>query len=427
MSKIKSLVKNSIPKPLFRILGRWKKNFFYKKFDNQYNRILKELKQKSKIKIAFYIFNADTWKADTVYQAFEKSDKFIPYLVICPLINKGDSFLQQQFEQCLSLVKKNRYRYIVGFKGLKESEIVKTQIPNFDIVFFLNPNNLSIRPYRILHNKNSLNCYIPYSFNIDNLMDYEFNNFKLNLMYRLFALTPYHQKMYQEYSDKKGSNTFVSGFPQLDRFFKNTSSNPWKNPKSTRKKIIWGPHWTIPGKQETGLDWSCFLDYAEFMLQLADRYKEVIELALKPHPFLFQLLSKEENWGKIKTDAYLTKWELRENCQIHWGDYLDLFIHSDSLIHDSGSFTVEYLCVDKPVAYTSNRNNYIERFNQIGRKAISTHEIISNKNDLEKFITSILEDKDPFKNPRSDFQINTLKADGKAGKRIVKHLEKILR
>ena len=399
----------------------------YLNFNTQYKKVSARIKGQEKINIAFYLFNADIWKADSVYRAFEDHPKFIPYVVICPQVNKGNKFLQNQLTRCIDLVNKNRYRHIIGFDGDKENLIQPKKLPNFDIVFFLNPKSHTISEFTIHKNKNSLNCYIPYSFNIDNLVQYQYNNPILNSMFRIFTSSEYHHKMYLKYSIKKGVNTFASGFPQLDQFFTISDINPWKHPKSSRKKIIWGPHWTIPDLQKTGLDWSCFIEYSDFILKIADKYKDDIEFALKPHPFLFNLLEKEENWGKIKTRNYLKEWNSRDNCQIIYGDYVDLFKHSDALIHDSGSFTVEYLCLNKPVAYTVNNENYLTRFNDIGSKAIEHHYTIKNESEFEEFVLNVIKDKDEKEQKRKMFNNVVLKADGEAGRRIVNHLEEIIK
>lgn len=421
---IKKLILRLTPKIIHEKYLELKKVYFYRSFEKQYNVVLKKIKHKEKIKVAFYLFNVDTWKADSVYWALEENEKFIPHIVICPLISKGDEFLNQQFQQCLNLVKRKKYRYIIGFAGDAENTVKPIKIKPFDIVFFLNPNALTIPQYTLLRNRKSLNCYIPYSFNIDNLIEYEYNNKVLNMMFKVFALTDYHQQQYFQYSECKGLNTYVAGFPQLDSYIHVAQSNPWKTPTSHRKKIVWGPHWTIPGLQETGLDWACFLYYADFVLLLADKYKNEIEFALKPHPFLFNLLEKEENWGKEKVEAYLHNWETKENCQIAHGDYIDLFKHSDALIHDSGSFTVEYLCLKKPVAYTINNKNYLNRFNQIGISAINLHYKIESAADFEKFIINVMNGTDPMESNRKTFNGEVLMADGSAGWRIVNHLEK---
>lgn len=427
MFKIKYFLKEYFLTPFRKIINFFKRYILYSFFSFKYSIIKSKIKNKKKVLVAFYLFNTDTWKADTVFNELKKSEKFVPYIVICPLVGKGNSFMKNQYALCLDFVKKNNYRYLEGFEILKNDKLIKKKIPKFDIVFFLNPNNITLKSFTVVDNKNSLNCYIPYSFNIDNLTQYEYNNFNINLMYKVFTLSEYHYNKYKKYSDLKAKNCFVSGFPQLDSFFSKPKTNPWIYKNKSRKKIIWGPHWTIPGKQKTGLDWSCFLDYSDEILDLANKYENEVEFTLKPHPFLFQLLSKEDNWGEQKTNQYIAKWDETKNCQILWGNYTDLFIHSDALIHDSGSFTIEYLCTNKPVAYTINSENYTNRFNDIGKKAIDLHHIIKDKFDLEKFIIEVIEEKDNMNKLRENFRNNVLLADGKSGERIVSHLNYIVK
>lgn len=423
---MRQLLKRLCPEIVVNCYFNIKKIFFYKFVNNKYNRIIKKLKRKSKVRVAFFLFNSDTWKADSVYWALERNSRFYPYVVICPLINKGDTCLKENLNSCIDLVKQNNYRFLIGFDGNTEGSLVFRKLPKFDVIFYLNPNNHTSHRFTILNNTNSINCYIPYSFNIDNLIEYDFNNYKLNLMFRIFALSNYHHNQYVQYSEVKGINSFVSGFPQFDRYFKPARHNPWKTELIKRKKVIWAPHWTLPGYQKTGLDWSCFLDYFDIILKFADKYKSQIEFALKPHPFLFNLLSKDEVWGKDKTEAYISEWQGRENCQLYLGDYTDLFLHSDALIHDSGSFTVEYLCINKPVAYTVNSMSFLERFNQIGRQSVNLHQKIFNSKDLEYFIQQVIDNNDFLEIEKRNFVKDVLKADGNSGARIVKHIEELI-
>jgi len=423
---LKKILKKFIPHKLSLTLSWVRNNLQYLIFQQNYKVVLNRLKKKKQISVAFFVFNIDTWKANSVYRAFEESKKYNPVIVICPFVTKGDDFLQQQFEQVLNFVKKNNYKFILGFEGMTEKAVKKAKLPGFDIIFYLNPNPLSIPSFSVFNNNESLNFYLPYSFNIDNLFDYEYNNQFINVMFGVFTMTKYHQNLYKKFSDVNGLNTQVVGFPHLDGYFSKPETMPWKNKKSTRKKIIWGPHWTIPGMQETGLDWSCFIEYSDLFLAMADNYSEQIELALKPHPFLFQMLGKEENWGNEKLNSYLEEWNNRENCQIHLGDYTDLFLTSDALIHDSGSFSVEYLCIYKPLAYTNNSIDLMSRFNEIGQKVISVHRLLKDSKDIDQFIQDVIAGVDVFSVERRDFLKNEIYADGKTGERIVEHINKIL-
>jgi len=184
---------------------------------------------------------------------------------------------------------------------------------------------------------------------------------------------------------------------------KKSANNTWKKTDIKRKKIIWAPHWTIKGYQNTGLDWSCFLDYADVFLNIAKEYKEKVQLAIKPHPFLKTILENEDLWGNKKTIEYFKKWDELENCQYVDGDYVDLFIHSDALIHDSGGFLAEYLIIDKPAAYTNNNRDIDNLYNSFAKQAFNCHTIVKNNNELYSFIEDVINERDEKRTIRNEF------------------------
>ena len=49
-------------------------------------------------------------------------------------------------------------------------------------------------------------------------------------------------------------------------------------------------------------------------------------------------------------------------------DYIDLFLTSDAMIHDSGSFLIEYIYVNKPVQRIISNFEARNDFNSIGKK-----------------------------------------------------------
>jgi CDP-glycerol glycerophosphotransferase (TagB/SpsB family) len=92
---------------------------------------------------------------------------------------------------------------------------------------------------------------------------------------------------------------------------------------------------------------------AELMLELAQAYKDRIQIAFKPHPSLITQLYQHPDWGKERADDYYARWQQMENTQLETGGYVDLFMTSDAMIHDSGSFVVEYLYANRPVMFVS--------------------------------------------------------------------------
>lgn len=395
----KKILQERLKKNFIKLRYAYKRFYFQKEIKkvliNQ-NKATEKLKRKEKIKIAFYLINVDTWKLDSVYWAFKKHQRFDPIVIICPFITRGQNFLNIEMRKGIEYCKLKNYEY---FTAYNETELKVIDVKNIikpDIVFFTNPNSLTYGKLLIDNYLDTLTCYVPYSFRIDTLYEYEYNNRLVNLVWLNFYETYIHKNLANKFALNKGRNVIVTGFPFLDDY-KSTKlgSNVWKNSGKQRKRIIWAPHWTISGFN-TGLDWACFLDYYEFILNIAKKFEKDIQFAMKPHPFLKTTLSQESLWGVEKTDQYFNKWDELENCQVVNGDYKQLFLESDALIHDSGSFMVEYLALNKPIAYTISNKSIENRFNEFGQIVLSGHYQIYSENDLLSFIQNLINGIDPL-------------------------------
>jgi CDP-glycerol glycerophosphotransferase (TagB/SpsB family) len=226
-----------------------------------------------------------------------------------------------------------------------------------------------------------------------------------NFTWRFFLETEIHQKLSRIHARNKGINTIVTGYPGMDIFLQK-GYNPiddWKIKNRKIKRIIWAPHHTISG-MGASLDYSTFLSYSELMLQLAEKYKNEIQIAFKPHPVLRPNLSKEEVWGKNKTDEYYQKWADLPNGLLEEGNYIDLFLTSDGMIHDSSSFVIEYLYTNKPVMFLINNDSIPDKFNEIGKMAFSKLYHGKSQKDIEEFIRNvIIRGKDIGKEERIEF------------------------
>lgn len=403
-----------------RDIKRSKKNH-YKALLN----VKKKLNEKEKIKIAFFLINVDSWKLDSVYWAFLNDNIFNPIVIVCPFVNKGQDFLENELKKSIQYCKLKNYNFFIAYN---QSEFKTIDIKdNFkpDIVFFTNPNSLTSKEFLIDNYLDVLTCYVPYSFRIDNLFEYDYNNRLVNLVWLNFYESNIHKNLANNFALNKGNNVIVTGFPFLDSYKTNdVGKNVWKNIEKQRIKIIWAPHWTISGFQDTGLDWSCFLDYFDLILEIAQKLENEIQFAMKPHPFLKNILEQDNLWGVEKTEQYFKKWQEFENCQVVNGDYTKLFLQSDALIHDSGSFMVEYLALNKPMAYTVSQKSIKNRFNEFGQIVLSGHSLIYSESDFLNFIENLIKGFDPLIEKRAEliseqnFEKNIL-----ASQEIVKQLK----
>ncbi len=108
------------------------------------------------------------------------------------------------------------------------------------------------------------------------------------------------------------------------------------------------------------------------------------------------------DWGRKKTDYYYNLWAEGENTSYVSGDYYDLFKSSDAMIHDCGSFLIEYLYVNKPVMFLDNHNRQSQS-NYVGKKAYNCHYIGKCKADIRRFLEMIIDNDDRMTNNRQSF------------------------
>ena len=221
-----------------------------------------------------------------------------------------------------------------------------------------------------------------------------------NLVGLYFLETDFNKQMAIEHSRNHGVNVEVCGYLATEVFLRDDYSpvDRWKTQNVAKKKIIWAPHHTI----DSTFEMSTFMLHCDDMLALAEKYKDKVQFVFKPHQLLKFKLQQE--WGQEKTDAYYNKWASMENTQLEETSYIDLFLTSDAMIHDCGSFTTEYLFTRKPVMYLTHDDKYKERFSPLGLKAFECHYIGDTLEKIDGFIQDVvLNGNDPMKGCRDDF------------------------
>lgn len=434
MSQIKSRVKEVFPDRVWTALrrgrqklgsakrrvekGLWER-YLIKTASLRHRIALRKVKKKDTVRVALFLARVEIWKCDSLYWALEKSERFEPVVVVIPFTIKGERYKKKE------LLKAKKYCINKGFQFVNErdsesyhSKEIKESV-EADIIIFTNP-----KQFEISDHVNDLTCYIPYSFRISSeVYEYEYNSLFVNLTWKNFFESEVHRAIAEKYARNDGVNVEALGFPHFDKFRKESGSDPWVQSATDKKRIIWAPHWTIEGYQGAGINWSCFLEYQELFIELADKYKEDVQFALKPHPSLVPLLQRENLWGKAKTDEYIQTWKETPNLQYVDSEYVDLFLNSDALIHDSGSFMVEYLMTENPVAYTFQNRNPKDDLNAFGEKAFDVHTHVQSEDQLERFVVDVIEGRDKKGNVRADFAKHHLDLHGRnVGEKIVDYL-----
>lgn len=349
------------------------------------------ISQKKKIKVAFMFQTPAVWKHDRLYRLMENSDVFDPIVVLTPynvnlFYDRAETM--RVMEQSALYVEKNQYRFISAYDTEAKRWVDVKKLIDPDVVFFSKPYKDTLYQYHIYNFTDRLTCYAPYGFFISNHYR-ENSNFPFhNLLWQFFAETEYLKEVSEEHAVVKGENISITGCLPMENLMRKdyTPKDVWKPQQKPKKRVIWAPHHTV----DYLFEFSNFMTYAADMVELAKKYQDSIQFAFKPHPVLkFRLINI---WGEQKTEEYYKLWEAMPNTQLETGDYIDLFLTSDALIHDSGSFMLEYLHIPQnPVLYLiRDEATLYSNLNPFSTKAVKKHYHAYQLDDIEDFINRVV-------------------------------------
>lgn len=382
----------------FRILGRIACWHFRQKV---LPKLVREKSSKERLTVVFFAINEPMWKFDGLFRLMQKSARFRPIAV--PALRPGisESEMRADHDRLMRFFKERGFECFPG-RDFEKNIWTDPRALSADIVFYAQPyNGITAPEMRFETIKNSaLMCYVPYAFETT-CYNWTYNNPYQNFAWKIFLPTALHLTDAHAHSDIRAKNCFATGYPTADDYDggKATPRDVWKKTFPNCKKIIWAPHHSIGDKEWFGS--STFLEYFEAMFEIAEKYRSRAVFAFKPHPMLLAKLYKL--WGEEKTTAYYTRWENFENAFYVAGEYRDLFIESDALIHDCGSFTVEYLYTQKPTMFLFAKNREAEECD-FGKIALSVHYDGHSRTDIERFIEDVvLGGNDPKREERERF------------------------
>ena len=363
--------------------------------------IQKRVFKKQRIKVVFFVLYDNMWKSDGLFKLLLNSERFEPYIISSPYPRHPKKFGAENQERVEQFFKKKGFPFFKGY-DFERGEWFDIKSLNPDIVFYQQPYNSGYAGFKIEGLwKDTLFGYIPYTYELED-NPAMLHHLLLNVAWRVFLPSSFEVKVEGQHLYNGGRNLVASGYPLADTLLSlDFSEGQWKVQDTKLKRVIWAPHHSI--LDSDFLNYSNFLEIAEDMLKLTDKYKDTIQFAFKPHPVLKRKLYKLDGWGEEKTDAYYNQWACSENTTLVEGDYVDLFKSSDSLIHDCSTFTAEYLYTKKPVMYLSKPGK-IDCFNEFGKKCYEQHYIGHSVADIDRFLQSVvLEGNDTMKEARDCF------------------------
>lgn len=362
------------------------------------------VRQQGHARVVFLAMSVPIWKYQHLYEAMSANERFSVSIVISPSI---DYDREQQMRDVMSLrsyFDERQMPYIDFDIDGKPFDIKQKLDP--DIIFYPQPyENLLVPEHDCVNFYDRLLCYYPYAF-MTGRGKFSYNFHFHNLAWRLYYPNQEILHEAQTTAWNKGRNVRIVGHPNGDDFALWNGNDPWRpmHDGRKRKRIIWAPHFSFSNKFGQ-LPRGNFLWVAHFMLDLAQRYREFVQIAFKPHPRLLTELYAHPEWGRTRTDDYYRMWDEMENTQLELGSYIDLFMTSDAMIHDSGSFVIEYFYTHKPVMFISRDINYfLTGQTDFSREAFAQLYIGKDEREIMNFVDQVvLGGDDPMLEQRNDF------------------------
>lgn len=367
------------------------KLLFYILFIKRYK--IRALKRKEVIKVAFILTEPGMWKTESLYLEMLKHPRFSPVLVVVPAKQDATST-----ERMASYIQGKGYAYL----QVQGKETIQS-VCHPDIIFYQQPwPEFLEKKYAFQNNLSALFCHVNYCFR-NTLTPLTMNLHLLNVAWLYFVENEMCREETAQCMTNRGINLVATGIPVMDELSNANVTYPtvWKPQDREKKKIIYAPHHTVLNINDV-FEQGTFLKYGEAMQELAGKYKDSIQWAFKPHPFLRGKL--DTVWGKERTDAYYDFWAKEDNCQFENGKYDALFRQSDALIHDCGSFMIEYLYTGRPALFLFDKDKPLATDQtRLSLESREQHYSAYDTSDIEKFVQMILKDEDPMAEGRRLF------------------------
>ncbi len=334
------------------------------------------LKFKKHKRVAFVLADLGVWKTETLYKAMLADSRFEPQLAVveAPGCN---------VDEVVDYLKRKGYDFTIV-----PAEKTICQALHPDVIFYQKPYyEVVTENHEFYNNIGALFCYAGYGMR-SCTNNWITNSPLLGNCWQIYYENERNRQLYSGLNPLCRNNGRATGLPVMDEMnvSRDLLSDPWKSSEG-KKRIIYAPHFSIDPKGWTNS--STFLTLGPLMLELAEKYSDRVQWAFKPHPLLKSRLN--EIWGEQRTDEYYRRWADASWSQYENGRYAGLFAHSDALIHDCFSFTIEYLATGNPAMYLKDPEvSIMDNLNDTYLQAMLQHVQGNTRNAIEIFIEDVI-------------------------------------
>lgn len=393
-------------------------------------RLRDRVKAGKKVKVFFMTHDSAVFGYASVYREMEKQALFEPYIYVVSRRDLGYKEFYEEVKQNVKFFEEKGYRVICGYDEHGIPRDLHQLCP--DILFYDSPKLYGAcgpSYYRLDHlNWEFLTCYVPYSLLMVDSFYYHYHTMAIRETWRFFADTRASYKRVLADAEFNGYNTVFTGYPKLDDYKEIVKR---ENDEGRRKKVIYAPHHSLGVSNNL----ATFDLYKDKFLALVKKYPE-IDFVLKPHPLLqYQIRTRHEagaiSFSREDYWQYVEEWRsLPNGFFVDSGEYISMFMDSDCMITDCGSFIGEYFPSSHPCIYLFNprKKNQEDIYTPLAKDILNTYYVANCWNELEKeFEETVIREHDWKLEKRKELYRKEFGDMGEAGKKICQHIVEQIR
>lgn len=340
-----------------------------------------------RLKAVFFVTTPSMFPARPLFERMKECPLFKPQVVVIPDTRWLDTDPKPGMERC---VKELRRLCGEGFVSMVEQDelgLWPDVLEDAAVVCYPSPYDVSAFRYNPHYSvgRDFLPVGVNYGFYRSTYDRHIVACENYAYLWKAFFECDETMEEYAKYSVLKGANAEKVGYVKMDAL---ASAVPEPH---ARKRILVALHHSVDGGVNKELSLANFVRYADFFGALPDRYPE-IDFVFRPHPFLFQIMSRPNLWGPERVEEYIAMLKAKSN--VTWsdgGDYFREFAESDGCIQDCGSYLVEYIYTGKPCCYMLKSPGDIDaKFAPLGRKCLEQCYIAYSKDAMDAFIRDVV-------------------------------------
>lgn len=409
---ISKILPNKYQKAIVDFGYRLKLNQNLKYIAKNQKQVLKQLSKKTKLNVAFYVYDDSKWLSQSVYDLMSQDDRFEPYIFVTKNAALENNFNYQTIDNVKKTYEffKSKDMNVIYAYDIENDKYIpfEKMSPKPDIIIYQHPWYVETTQGPVVCSKFALTYYIPYFISdTDEWFEYDLRFHKY--IYRHYVPNNIIKNNYAKKMTINSESLLTVGHPQLDNYL--VDDNEYE-----KKYTIYAPHWTVCGNN---LRYSTFDWNGQEILEFAKQNTD-LNWVFKPHPNLYNFFITSGYMSKGNMDKYFAEWgKIGKVCLD--GNYVSLFKQSRAMITDSGSFLNEYFVTGQPLIHLVSESF---KGNESVKKICNTYYNVYSLEEMNKIFEKVLINGNDTKKQERKTLLETLNYQNSA-KNIIDDISKI--